>query len=186
MPTNSNPEMGSISRLSWIDSFNQKLRALRAKTHALHSGNPLHIAVVGIGHELRGDDAAGVFVARGLSPLLAGREDFLVIDAGPAPENFTGQLRRFKPDMVLLIDAAQIQEEPGAIRWLDWRDTSGLSASTHTLPVYVLSEYLVGELSCQVALVGIQALDTSLGAPLSTPVNQAVESIVQNIAALNL
>ncbi len=186
MPSQTNSEMESTPRMSWLDSLDQNLQDLREKRNTQHSGNPLHIAVVGIGHELRGDDAAGVIVARGLTPILASRDGFLVVDAGPAPENFTGHLRRFKPDLVLLVDAAQMQETPGTIRWLDWRETSGVSASTHTLPPYVLSEYLVSELGCQVALLGIQALDTSLGAPLSTPVKQAVESIVQNIAALHL
>lgn len=184
MPSQATSGMESASSLPWLESLYQNLQQLHNKNNLQHPRETLHIAVVGIGHELRGDDAAGVFVARGLHSLLAGRDGFLVIDAGPAPENFTGQLRRYKPDLVLLVDAAQMQEAPGTIRWLDWRETSGISASTHTLPPYVLSEYLTGELGCRVALLGIQALDTSLGAPLSAPVKQAVEKIVQSIAFL--
>jgi len=186
MPPHPNPEMEPINSPAWHEAFYQNLQRLRQDIVSHDAQVTLRIAIVGIGHELRGDDAAGVFVARALGPLLSEREGFLVIDAGPAPENFTGHLRRFKPDLILLVDAAQMQEPPGTIRWLDWRDTSGLSASTHTLPPYVLSEYLTSELDCQVALLGIQILDTGLDAPLSSPVQRAVESIVQSIASVHL
>ena len=105
-----------------------------------------------------------------------------MIDAGTAPENHTSSLRRFGPDLVLLIDAAQMDEAPGAVRWLDWRDTSGLSASTHTLPPYVLAQYLTCELGCELALIGIQPADTRIGAPLSPAAQQAVAAVVQALA----
>ncbi len=197
-----------------------------------------------MGHELRGDDAAGVAVARilrsclpwsnGLSshnsavsviarsavcdeaipsqredcfaksarndgdnprkassslwrqglPLPESRITTLVIDAGPAVENCTGLLRRFGPDLVLLIDAAQMDEAPGAVRWLSWEETDGLSASTHTLPPRVLAQYLTSELGCEVALLGIQPADTTIGAPLSPTAQAAVQSVTQALAEL--
>lgn len=134
-----------------------------------------------MGHELRGDDAAGVAVARALQSRLAGLQA-IVIDAGPAVENCTGLLRRFGPDLVLLIDAAQMDDEPGAVRWLAWQDTDGLSASTHTLPPRVLAQYLTSEFGCEVALLGIQPADTTMGAPLSPAAQAAVQSVTQALA----
>ena len=177
-----------MSKLSWSDSLNQKLTSLSKPDRALR------VAIVGIGHELRGDDAAGINVARALQSTVGAirpgtvRQDkcelpLLIIDAGAAPENFTGQLRRFDPDLVLLIDAAQLDEAPGTIRWLDWQETSGLSASTHTLPPHVLAEYLVNELDCEVALIGIQPQGNEFDAPLSPPVQQAVDEIVRTLKA---
>ena len=121
---------------------------------------------------------------RTLEPWFVGKDRFLVIEAGLAPENFSGNLRRFEPDLVLLVDAAQMNETPGTIRWLDWQETSGLSASTHTLPPYILSKYLTHELKCQVALLGIQPENMDFGAPLSARVSEAVESIVKAISSL--
>ena len=170
-----------MSKLSWSDSLNQKLTSLSKPDQALR------VAIVGIGQELRGDDASGVNVARTLQLLETNHgSSLLVIDAGAAPENFTGQLRRFDPDLVLLIDAAQLNEAPGSIRWLDWQETSGLSASTHTLPPHVLAEYLVNELNCEVALIGIQPQGNEFDAPLSPPVQQAVEEIVQTLETIFL
>jgi hydrogenase 3 maturation protease len=130
---------------------------------------------------LRGDDAAGVKIARALQSRLPKSDALAVIDAGCAPENQTGTLRRFTPDLVLLIDAAQMDEAPGAVRWLDWQTASGLGASTHTLPLAVFARYLVAELGCQVKLIGIQPGDTSIGSPLSPEVQQTVDEIARRL-----
>jgi len=163
-----------MSRLCWQARLRQALRS--------RSSAP-RVAVVGVGHELNGDDAAGIAVARSLAGLPAPHDRLLVIDAGPAPENTTGLLRRFGPDLVLLVDAAQMGELPGAIRWLDWRETDGISASTHTLPLHLLARYLVTELGCDVALLGIQPAANTLDAPLSPAVSRAVASIVADLSA---
>lgn len=156
----------------WTSSLKQALTS---------SHKPPRVAVVGIGHELRGDDAAGVMVARALMPLLAGRAHGLVLDGGAAPENHTGLLRRFAPDLVLLVDAAQMDEPPGTVRWLAWQEASGLSASTHTMPPYVIARYLNIELGCEVALIGIQPAQTTIGAPLSAPIQKAVGEVVNGL-----
>jgi hydrogenase 3 maturation protease len=136
------------------------------------------IAVVGMGHELRGDDAAGVAVARALQAALGDDDRWLVIDAGPAPENYTGPLRRFEPDLVLFVDAAQMDEAPGTIRWLPWRETDRLGSSTHTLSPQVLARFLIRELGCEATLVGIQPSHDTLAAPLSPEVADAVDTVV--------
>lgn len=140
------------------------------------------VALLGIGHELRGDDAAGVAVAAAVQSRMMSDRALLVLNGGSAPENQTGALRRFKPDLVLLIDAAQLDESPGAIRWLAWQDTIGLSASTHSLPIHLLAQYLTGELGCEVALIGIQPEHTSIGAPLSDAVRRSIDNIVQSLS----
>lgn len=153
------------------------------------------MAVVGIGHELRGDDAAGLAVACALQTMDNGRwtintrptsgvHRLLVINAGPAPENYTGPLRRFQPDLVILVDAADMGEAPGTVRCLACEETTGLSASTHTLPPYVLAHYLTASLGCEVILLSIQPADTSIGKPLSPAVRQAVADVAQGLADL--
>ena len=166
-----------MSKPSWQNSLTQRLRSLSRPDQSSR------IAIVGIGQELRGDDAAGVMVARALQLAVEADRDppLFIIDAGTAPENFTGPLRRFEPDLVLLIDAAQMNEAPGSIRWIDWQDTSGLSASTHTLPPYLLAQYLVSELNCDVALIGIQPQGNEFGASLSLEVQRAVDEIVRTL-----
>ena len=145
------------------------------------SENPVRLVVVGIGHELCGDDAVGVRLAGMLKPYAIGNEHLLVLEAGPAPENFTGPVRRFRPDVVLLVDAAQMNAEPGTVRWLDLQETNGISASSHTLPLHILVSYLQAELGCQVALIGIQPEQTFADAPLSASVQRAAQDVVQRL-----
>lgn len=139
------------------------------------------IAIVGIGNPLRSDDAVGCLIARQLmqSPFLRDRETILVLDAGHAPENRTADLRRFAPDTVLLIDAAQMGELPGAIRWIEVDELDGMSASTHTLPLGMLAKYLTLELQCRIALLGIQPRSNDVGEGVSEEVLQAVNEITE-------
>jgi hydrogenase 3 maturation protease len=153
------------------------------------------VAVVGVGQEINGDDAAGVKVAQALvNRQRAGSSDaprpapfsLLMVEAAHAPENCTGAIRRFAPDLVILVDAAEMGDPPGTVRWLDWREAAGLNTSTHSLPASMVARYLVGELSCEVALIGIQVQDTSLGAGISPAVRRAIRSVSRGLTMLLL
>ena len=144
------------------------------------------VAIVGIGNSLRCDDAAGILAARQLreSRSLADLETVLVMDAGHAPENGTSQLRRFEPDVVLLIDAAEMGEQPGTIRLIEMDEIEGMSASTHTMPLSMLAKYLVLELNCQVLLLGVQPASTDVGEGLTGKVQQGVGEIVNALGLM--
>jgi hydrogenase 3 maturation protease len=180
-----------MSTPSWPSWLERTLRKRRCPD------GPARVAVVGIGHELRGDDAAGVAVARALQARLRDQRTrgkrpasralqpmVLVIDGGPAPENHTATLRRFAPDVVLLVDAAQMGVRPGTVRRLRQEAASGVTASTHTLPVSVLASYLVRELGCRVALLGIQPASNAIGDPISPPVANAVDQVTRRLLDL--
>jgi hydrogenase 3 maturation protease len=107
-----------------------------------------------------------------------------VLEGGLAPENLTGAIRRFAPDLVLLVDAAEMGEPAGAVRWLSWQDTTGVSAATHALPPYMVAQFLASELDCEVALIGIQPQETAFGASLSPPVQRAVRTVTRGLTAL--
>lgn len=142
---------------------------------------------MGVGNELKGDDAAGVIAARLLREGLEKSVDLtgrivdathsyyragrlLVIDAGAAPENFTGVLRSYTPAHVVIVDAAWLDSKPGAIQVVDPEQVNGFGASTHLQPLSILAQYLRNELACEVSILGIQAQSSSLGAGLSPDV----------------
>src|SRR5512140_3323761 len=111
-----------------MTSSNLWQERLRAELQRLTKADlPPRLAVMGIGHELCGDDAVGMQIAGMLRPVIADEEGLIVLEAGPAPENFTGVLRRFQPDCVLLVDSALMGEEPGTVRWLNWQEMDGIS-----------------------------------------------------------
>lgn len=167
---------------SWPDCLDQTLNSLKSPDR------PAKIAILGIGQELRGDDAAGVAVARALRSLRLEHSpesdlpyDTLIIEAGPSASNFTGTLRHFAPHLVILIDAAWLDKPPGTIHYLDWRTASGLSATTHTLPLSLFGDYVTVELGCRILLVGIQPAQTDVDAPLSPAVEEAVARTVRSL-----
>ena len=161
-----------ISNKLWQERLQAELQRLTT------TERPARLALIGIGHELCGDDAVGMRIAAMLRPLLSHDERLLVVEAGPAPENFTGVLRRFKPDLVLLMDSALMAEKPGCVRWLNWQDAEGFSASTHTLPLELFASYLISELGCAIGLIGIQPEQTFADAPLTPRVLAAAENVV--------
>lgn len=146
-------------------------------------------AIIGIGNELNGDDAAGVLVARALQQLVSDRkpipgfrsDHLLVIDAGPSPEAFTGPLRRFQPDLIIMVDAAELGDPPGATRWFEWDAAEGMSASTHTLSPTVLSRFLVGELQCRIELLGIQPKSLDFDRDVSVEVQDAIKRVIAEL-----
>lgn len=139
------------------------------------------MAIVGIGQELRGDDAAGLEVARRLRLPAAARKDLLVIEAGAAPEAFTGPLRSFKPELVVLVDAARMGTYPGSVLYLDWREVSAYQGSTHSLPLSTLARYLETEIGCEVWLLGIEPAHTDFDRPLSPSAARGVHLAVENL-----
>lgn len=144
------------------------------------------IAILGIGNELNGDDAAGVLVARALLNWTRENEPktglfspvWYIVEAGLAPEAFTGPLRRFQPDLVFLVDAAELGEPPGTVACFDWVQAEGMSASTHTLPPTVLAQYLIDQLGCGVVLIGIQPKSLDFDEGMSVEVQRAVDEVV--------
>ncbi|HEY70724.1 MAG TPA: hydrogenase 3 maturation endopeptidase HyCI [Anaerolineae bacterium] len=143
--------------LPWQERLHQTLRRLR------NNGAEPRVALVGMGHTLYGDDGAGILLTQLLRPLERDMEGLLVVNGGSAPENCTGLLRRFMPDLVVLVDAAQLDEAPGTIQWIPSEMTSGFSASTHTLPLHLISCYLSMELVCEIVLLGIQPRRLNFG-----------------------
>ena len=138
---------------------------------------PLRIAILGIGHELCGDDAAGLMVVRGLHTVSG--DDLLIIDAGSAPENFTGKLREFAPDVLIVVDAVQMNEPPGTVRLLGLGAAEPYSATTHTLSPHLMIDYLRASLDCDMLLLGIQPKQDAFGSGLSPDVQHSIDEVVQ-------
>ncbi len=79
----------------------------------------------------------------------------------------------------MLVDAAQMGSRPGEVRWLSWQETEGISSSTHTLPPSILATYLVNELHCEVALLGVQPKALEFDDPLSREMKAAIREVIQ-------
>ncbi len=89
---------------------------------------------------MRSDDAAGLRVAAAVSAwALSGVH---ALEAGPAPENCTAEIRRLHPTHLVIVDCANMGEAPGSIGVFEPSKIAGVSFGTHGLPLSVLADYL--------------------------------------------
>lgn len=160
---------------TWRTALHLLLKQLTSE-----AGRSPRIAVLGIGNLMRSDDAAGMLVARALL-LREAADNVLVLEGGPAPENQTADLRKFAPDLVLLVDAADMGKAPGVVDWISEDDIDGMSASTHSLPLSMLVKFLTLDLGCQVNLLGIQAASNEVGETVSPEVLRAIEEVANGL-----
>ncbi|MCR4437536.1 MAG: hydrogenase 3 maturation endopeptidase HyCI [bacterium] len=129
------------------------------------------VVLMGVGSEWRGDDQAGSILARGL--VRSGR--FCPIDCGDVPEAYTGPVKDFQPDTILIADALDLGEEPGAIAILDADGLTEKRFDTHHASLRTVIDYLRAETGAEVVLIGIQPAELGLGAGLSPAVRESVE-----------
>lgn len=118
-------------------------------------------------------------MARGLQHLQS--NNLLIIDGGPAPENFSSKIKKFNPELIIFIDAAHMDDPPGTIQWILLESIDGMSASTHSLPLSMLANFLVAELGCDVTVLGIQPAQNEISSDLSVSVQTAVEGILAEL-----
>lgn len=162
-----------MSSSSWIGTLNEILGWRKSPAQS-------RLALLGVGNQLRGDDGAGATVTEELLHALGDSPPagIQILTVATAPENFTGKLRKFAPQQVVFVDAADFGGSPGEIRWLDWRASTGFGASTHLQAFHLNAAWLEQELQTRVSLLGIQPLHTDFDQPLSAPVRGAVSAIV--------
>jgi len=129
--------------------------------------------LIGVGNPLGRDDGVGLYVARGL----AGAPGWEVIPAGLSLENALGQVSRRRPDLLVLVDAAEMGLPPGSFRRLSWRATPLMLGSSHALPLGFLLDLIAGA-AHEVVLVGIQPQDLSLGEGLTPEVKEGADGLI--------
>ena len=136
--------------------------------------------MVGVGSSLRGDDAAGLRVATRLSAWAArtGTDRLAAFAGGAAPENLTGEISRYRPDCVVLVDAAHLGRAPGEVALVAPERVGGLACSTHRLPLPILLDYLRATTGCRTVVVGIQLGHEDVLAPLTPAVARGVRRLV--------
>jgi len=143
------------------------------------------IAILGIGSEFRADDAAGMLVAQriekgaGGKGQETGKKAMLKVFLGATtPENLTGEIIKYKPNYIIIVDTADIKQRPGDILLLNTEDLGeGASFSTHKLPAKVLMDYFIQSLKCKITLIGIQPKSIIFGGAVSKEVKSSIKEV---------
>jgi len=143
------------------------------------------LAIVGVGSMLRADDAAGMHVVERLSEEFP-PEKFprvLFCPGETAPENFSGKIRAFHPSHMLVVDAADVGNEPGEISLVPHERIGGPAFLSHMLPLKVLINYLAVDSGVKTALLGIQGQSLEFDGEMTPPVAAAVDSVCDALRA---
>lgn len=162
--------------MCWQDQLKNRISQIRRGSHLIR------VAVVGVGNTLRGDDGVGVFLVRELKQYLDTSSALLIIEAGQAPENFVGQLRHYRPDFVLFVDAAQMEGRPGSVGVWSYEQCGGNPVSTHALPLSMVCAYLHAQVDCEIVILGVQPEVLGYFDGLSPQLETALEEIVPCLA----
>jgi len=141
--------------------------------------------VLGIGNRLGGDDAAGTHVVdmlnqRRQKAMGSSTSEIMAIDAGTAPESYTSVIRRQRPDLLILIDAADMGLPPGTLRTIAPDKINILSFSTHHIPISMFVSY-INEFCGKVLLIGVQPEQTEMGTGISKAVHKSVKELSEVI-----
>lgn len=140
------------------------------------------IAIMGIGSVLRSDDGAGMYCIGILQSKLENYDNLLLIQASTAPENFTGVIKSFEPNRLFIVDAAHMGLSPGKIRIINMADITGVSFSTHMLPLPVMLKYLELETACEIICIGIEPKSTEQGFEICDEVRKGAETLAEIFA----
>ena len=131
--------------------------------------------IVCVGNELRGDDAAGVEIARRLD----GAVPWIVHQTQTVPENFLMKIVAARPSAVLIVDAMHFNAPPGAVGVFDPSDLVGPGPGTHGPSPVSFLQILEMMHPCRSAILGIQPECVELGADISQAVRRAIDLVTR-------
>lgn len=136
------------------------------------------VLVVCMGNELRGDDGVGVLVARRLKARGLGD---LVVEAGPAPENYAGYIASRKPRVLVFVDAVEAGLEPGSVVLGDVREIEKEVSyyTTHKAPLSLILQFSG---ATRGLLLGIQVASVEMGSEMCREVEEAGEIVAEVLA----
>ena len=128
--------------------------------------------VMCIGNRDGGDDAVGPYVANKL------KDDFTVVDCGTTPENYTSVVKKHSLNNLIIIDAVEMDLEPGEIRIVPKEKIGVMTISTHGIPISVLIGYLEQYVE-NIVFIGIQP--KSMSGKINNIVKNSADELIEII-----
>jgi len=111
--------------------------------------------VITLGSILRADDGVGPYVC---AHVKINRPDLRLLDAGTTPENIAQTAIDWKPDKIILVDAAHFQGRAGELRVIPLEAINQQTIlSTHSFPLSVTFSIVKEDTGAELVVVGVQA-----------------------------
>ncbi len=150
--------------------------------------------ILAVGNTMNGDDGISSYIvekvnksvnkadgeANNSTNSLKGREK-IAIDCGTIPENYTSVIRKYKPDILILVDAAEMGLTPGSYRIIAPERIGVMTISTHSMPLSLFVSY-VKQFCKKVLLLGVQPKKMEFDTELTAELRKAGDEIALIIA----
>ena len=130
--------------------------------------------LLGVGNESNGDDAIGIYVAKNFN-----HEGWVAIDCATVPENYMGKIVSYRPEKIVIVDAANMGLKAGEIRRIPKEKVGKDSFSTHSIPLSLFISHLQKTTKAKIYLIGIQT--KSMYGEMSEEAKKAGEKLIEYI-----
>ncbi len=135
------------------------------------------LMVLGVGNELRGDDAAGMLVTRVLKRFNS--ERFEAVECGVSIEDCIDYAFEKKPSHLLIVDAFPDGKRLMLLNLADLE--SRTPVSTHAIPLSLLLEALGKPVETSIKVLGVGVENFELGVTISDECVKLVDEIAKAI-----
>jgi hydrogenase maturation protease len=136
------------------------------------------ILFVGIGNLLKMDDGVGVYISNRIKN--KGKVSTLTVEV--SIENYVGKINSLNPDILVLIDCADLKSTAGTFRLLSLRQIQDLTFNTHSISLKRLSEFF----RMPVYVLAIQPEIIDFGENLSYLIKNVADRIINQINRLEV
>ena len=106
--------------------------------------------LMGVGNTLKGDDGIGCYIAKNFK-----EKNWFSLHCGTAPENFTSIIRKNKPEILIIVDAADMGINEGGFRVVPEEKIENIGISTHNMSLSLLINYLKDSAE-KIIFIGVQ------------------------------
>lgn len=117
------------------------------------------ILFVGVGNVLRSDDGVGVYISSRIknTPVIS------ALTVEMSIENYIGKINSLNPDILVIIDCADLKSTPGTYKLLSVKDIEDITFNTHNISFKQLSVFF----KMPVFILGIQPEKIGFGENIS-------------------
>ncbi|MFA6434779.1 MAG: hydrogenase 3 maturation endopeptidase HyCI [Elusimicrobiales bacterium] len=133
--------------------------------------------LITIGNSLRADDGLGPFVGE---QVRCKNPAFLVINAYTTPENIAQTAIDFKPEKIILLDAAHFGGRPGEMRIIPLDLINRQTViSTHSFPLSVTFSIVKEDTGAELVALGVQPASMEYEEGLTPAVKESALSLIE-------
>ena len=143
---------------------------------AQHIADNKTILFVGIGNVLKTDDGVGVYVTNRIKQ----HRYFKTLTVETGIENHVGKINTIKPDLLILVDCADIRKPPGGYSLLQINELIDHTTNTHNISLKNISLLFQAD----TWMLGIQPKDLQFGEQISPIVKASANKLIKQLNQL--